>query len=101
MQQAPEAAVDDELMDLTIIKKMSKLRIIRNFRMLYTGNIYTNPKVLHQQCKKIEIESWPQSRIEIDGEAVGTSPFVFELVPHAIRVVVGVSYSGSTSSTIA
>ena len=92
MQQTPEASVDDELMDLTIIRKMSKLRIARNFKLLYTGNIYTVPKVLHKQCKRIEIESWPESRIEIDGEAVGTSPFVFELVPHAIKVVVGVNY---------
>lgn len=92
MQQTPYAAIDDELMDLTIIKKMSKLRIIRNFRLLYSGNIYSIPKVIHTQCKKLEIETWPESRIEIDGEAVGTSPFTFELVPHAIRVVVGVNY---------
>ncbi len=101
MQQTPDAAVDDELMDLTIIKKMSKVRIARNFKLLYTGNIYSVQDVLHCQCKRIEIESFPESRIEIDGEAVGTSPFVFELVPHAIRVVVGVSYTGSTSKTIA
>lgn len=92
MQQTPYAAIDDELMDLTIIKKMSKLRIIRNFRLLYSGNIYSIPKVIHTQCQKLEIETWPESRIEIDGEAVGTSPFTFELVPHAIRVVVGVNY---------
>ncbi len=92
MQQTPYATVDDELMDLTVIKKMSKLRIARNFRTLYSGNIYSIPKVMHTQCKKIEIESIPESRIEIDGEAVGTSPFSFELVPHAIKVVVGVNY---------
>lgn len=94
MQQTPHAAVDDGLMDLTIIRKMSKLRIIRNFRLLYSGNIYGIPKVLFKQAKRIEIETWPETRIEIDGEAVGTSPFVFELVPHAIRVVVGVGYGG-------
>ena len=77
MQQTPEAEFDDGLMDLTIIKKMSKLRIIRNFKVLYSGNLYSIPKVLHTQAKKIEIETWPETRIEIDGEAVGTSPFVF------------------------
>ena len=92
MQQTPDASVDDELMDLTIIRKMSKFRIARNFRLLYTGDLYSNPKVMHTQCKRIEIESFPESRIEIDGEAVGTSPFIFELVPHAIKVVVGVNY---------
>lgn len=93
MQQTPFAEVDDELMDLTIIKKMSKLRIARNFRLLYSGNIYSIPKVMHTQCKRLDIDTFPESRIEIDGEAVGTSPFTFELVPHAIKVVVGVNYT--------
>ena len=92
MQQTPDAEFDDGLMDLTIIKKMSKLRIVRNFKLLYSGNIYSIPKVLHSQAKKIEIQTWPETRIEIDGEAVGTSPFVFELVPQSIRVVVGTNY---------
>ena len=92
MQQTPNARVDDGLMDLTIIKKISKLRIARNFKLLYSGNIYSIPSVLHAQAKKIEIETWPETRIEIDGEAVGTSPFLFELVPQCIRVVVGSNY---------
>ena len=92
MQQTPNAQIDDGLMDLTIIKKISKLRIARNFKLLYTGYIYSIPKVLHAQAKKIEIETWPETRIDIDGEAVGTSPFIFELVPQCIRVVVGSNY---------
>ncbi len=92
MQQTPNATVDDGLMDITIIRKMSKFRVIRNFKLLYSGNIYSIPKVIFTQAKKIEIETWPETRIEIDGEAVGTSPFVFELVPRAIRVVVGVGF---------
>ncbi len=92
MQQTPNAEIDDGLMDLTIIKKMSKLRIARNFRLLYSGNIYNIPTVIHKQAKKIEIDTEPETRIEIDGEAVGTSPFVFELVPQCIRVVVGIRF---------
>ncbi len=92
MQQTPNALVNDGLMDLTIIRKMSKLRVLRNFKLLYSGNIYSNPKVIFTQAKRIEISTVPQTRIEIDGEAVGFSPFSFELVPHSIRVVVGSSY---------
>ena len=89
MQQTPYALFDDGLMDMTVIRKMSKLKIMRKFKCLYSGNIYAVPGVMHLQAKKIEIETWPESRIEIDGEAVGNSPFCFELVPHGIRVVVG------------
>lgn len=89
MIQTPNARIDDGLMDLTIIKKMSKLRVARNFKLLFSGSIYDIPKVIYTQARKIEISTWPETRIEIDGEAVGTSPFVFELVPQSIRVVVG------------
>lgn len=99
MQQTPHAAVDDGLMDLTIIRKMSKYRVIRNFKLLYSGNIYNIPKVIFTQAKKIEIETWPETRIEIDGEAVGTSPFLFELVPQGIRVVVGEGYARLPSAS--
>ena len=92
MQQTPNAAVDDGLMDLTIITHMSKIKVLRNFNMLFSGKIYSLPSVLFRQCKTIEINTNPETRIEIDGEAVGTSPFRFELVPKSIRVVVGHSY---------
>ena len=39
-----------------------------------------------------QIETKPETRIEIDGEAVGESPFSFELVPGSIRVVIGPHY---------
>ena len=89
MQQNPNAVFDDGLMDLTIIKNLSKLRILRNFKLLYSGNIHNVPKVIHIQAKKIEIVTYPETRMEVDGEAVGYSPFSFDLVPRSIRVVVG------------
>ncbi len=89
MDQMPAAKIDDGLMDITMIKRMQKLMIMKNFRYLYSGRIYDNPKVMHEQAKKIEIETWPPSRIEIDGEAMGYSPFTFELIPGSIKVVVG------------
>lgn len=89
MLQTPKASVDDGLMDLTIIKKMSKYKVMRNFKVLFSGNIYSFPKVLFKQCRSLEIKTVPETRIEIDGEAVGTSPFRFSLVPKSIKVVVG------------
>lgn len=92
MQQTPNASVNDGLMDLTIIKHMSKFRVIKDFRHLFSGDIYSINKVLFKQCKTIEITTEPETRIEIDGEAVGASPFRFSLVPDSIRVVVGLTY---------
>ncbi|MBR4801355.1 MAG: diacylglycerol kinase family lipid kinase [Bacteroidales bacterium] len=92
MQQTPNASIDDGLLDLTVITNMSKYKIMRKFKLLFTGKIYSLPEVLFKQCHTIEIHTEQETRIEIDGEAVGTSPFKFGLVPKSIKVVVGSSY---------
>lgn len=92
MLQMPAAVVDDGLFDLTVIKKVTKLGVMWDFKKLYNGRIYKHPKVIATQAKKIEIESFPESPIEVDGEALGFSPFTFELVPQSICVVVGEKY---------
>ena len=89
MLQMPAAVVDDGLMDITLIRKMSFYRFFTNFQRLYNGTIYNFYKVKAAQGKAISVASYPQSPIEIDGEACGYSPFTFELVPKSIRVVVG------------
>jgi YegS/Rv2252/BmrU family lipid kinase len=89
MLQMPAAVVDDGLMDITLIRKMSLYRFFTNFKRLYNGTIYNFYKVTAAQGKHISIVSDPPSSIEIDGEACGYSPFAFEIVPKSIRVVVG------------
>ena len=92
MLQMPAAALDDGLMDITLIRKMSLYRFFTNFNRLYNGTIYNFYKVRAAQGKRIAITSYPPSPIEIDGEACGYSPFTFELVPKSIKVVVGRSF---------
>ena len=92
MLHMPMAVVDDGLFDITVIKRIAKLSVVWNFKKLYNGHIYKHPKVIASQAKCIEIESYPESFIEVDGEALGYSPFIFELVPRSICVVVGDKY---------
>ena len=91
---ALEIGKHEGLIDLSIIRKVSKLRIFRNFMQLYTGDIYSSPNVMHTRCTRIEIGSFPESRVQTDGESVGTSPFVIELVPQAIKVVTADPHPG-------
>jgi YegS/Rv2252/BmrU family lipid kinase len=88
MMQMPDAVADDGLLDVTLIRKMSKLRVLSNFMSLYNGKIYNIPKVTHHRGRKIQVESYPESAIEVDGEALGYSPFEFEVIDRAVQVVV-------------
>lgn len=92
MLQLPQAEIDDGLFDMTVIKKMSKLKILSNFKKLFNGKIYRLSNVLSMQGKLIEVVSQPETPVEIDGEALGYCPFTFELIPQSISVVVGERY---------
>lgn len=89
MMQMPNAVFDDGLFDVTVIRKKTKASVLYNFKKLYNGRIHKISKISTWQGKKVYIESEPESPIEIDGEAMGYSPFSFELIPQSIRVVVG------------
>lgn len=88
MMQVPDAVADDGLFDITIIRNISWLGVLTRFKKLYNGRIYNIKKVSFNRGRKIRVESSPEIRVEVDGEALGFSPFEFEMVDKAIRVIV-------------
>lgn len=88
MIQMPEAVADDGLFDVTVIRKMSWIAVLMRVRSLYNGQIYRLKNVSLFRGRTIRIESTPEIRVEVDGEALGFSPFEFEIIDRAVRVVV-------------
>ena len=52
------------------------------------GRIYKLRKTSLNRGRRIRIESSPEIAVEVDGEALGYSPFEFEIIDRAVRVVV-------------
>lgn len=88
MLQTPEAIADDGLFDLTVIRRMNPLKVLYNFKVLFNGRIYRLHSTSLNRGRRIRIESSPEIAVEVDGEALGYSPFEFEVIDRAIRVVV-------------
>lgn len=90
MMQLPAAIPDDGLFDITVIRKTTRLRIVRNIRKLYDGSFVQLPEVSTFTGSKISITSTPRHSIflETDGESLGHSPLDFELIPKAICLIV-------------
>lgn len=88
MLQTPEAVADDGLFDLTVIRKMNPLKVLMNFKVLFNGRIYKLHTTSLNRGRKIRIESTPEIPVEVDGEALGYSPFEFEMIDKAINVIV-------------
>ena len=89
MKQLPVAVPDDGLLDVTIIRKIGRFTIIRNVANMYDGSFTRLPQVVTFRGKKIRIESTPHLFMEADGESLGHSPLEYEILPNALRVVIG------------
>lgn len=88
MLQTPNAVPDDGLLDVTVIKKVSRLKILLNIHRLFKGTILSITEVINTKAKRVHIESIPTSYVEVDGENIGESPLQIEMIPSAINVIV-------------
>jgi YegS/Rv2252/BmrU family lipid kinase len=87
-RQLPFAVPDDGVFDLSIIKKISKLKVMRSVKKVYDGSFVELPEVSTYTGKSIQIKSEPKCWIEADGDALGESPFRFEIIPQALNVII-------------
>lgn len=87
MMPLPDAKADDGLFDLTVIKKIARWDVIRSISQLYDGRIVKHPKVVTYQGKNIKISSNTNIFLETDGESLGHTPMMFEIIPRSIRVL--------------
>ena len=88
MKQLPSAVPDDGIFDLSIIGKISRIKVMRSVNKLYDGSYVSLPEVSTYTGKSVEIISEPKCWVEADGEALGESPFRFEMLARAINVII-------------
>ena len=93
---APEASLNDGLLDVIVVKKMSKPRIIWSvFKQMKTGKIITfeeknfNKKnVLYFQTNALQIINPDMAPLHIDGDHAATAEkFTIEILPSAFNLI--------------
>ena len=89
MMQVPFAIPDDGLLDVTLIKKTSKWMVVRYARKLFDGSLVNLPMVETYKGENIRIRSTGKIYLETDGESLGHTPFVFEILPRRLKIVTG------------
>lgn len=92
MMIAPDAIEDDGLLDVVIFRGAAKLKLILDLRLLYTGAHRNHPQVTILRGKKVLVEpvgdpALNTALLDVDGEAPGQIPALFEVLPKAIRVM--------------
>ncbi len=89
MMIAPEAKINDGLLDVVNIGDIGSAKIILNAYTLYRGTHVDLKEVKSTLAKKIEVTAFDPSTeilLETDGELPGKLPATYEIVPDALRV---------------
>lgn len=80
------AVLDDGLLDVVIIKPMSKASLIRTYPKLFKGTHVTHPQYEHHLARTVTVAA-PGIVSYADGERFGPLPLTIECAPGALSVL--------------
>jgi diacylglycerol kinase (ATP) len=81
------AEIDDGMLDVVIIKPMSKVELVKTYPKLYTGGHVHHPQYEHHLVRSVTVAA-PGVVAYADGERLGSLPLTVEVAPRALRVLV-------------
>ncbi|HLK59599.1 MAG TPA: diacylglycerol kinase family protein [Chthonomonadaceae bacterium] len=87
MRIAPDARLNDGLLDVCIVTTESKWEFLKAFPRVFRGTHVTHPDVILLRGREIRVESDPVLPVLVDGEVLGTTPADFSILPQAITVM--------------
>ena len=89
LMQVPAAVPDDGLLDVTVIKGVSKFKLVPNVARLYDGSFIKLRFVDQYRCRTCRIVSRPAgiALLEADGESLGHSPLEFSVLHKVLRFI--------------
>ncbi|MGH0030161.1 MAG: diacylglycerol/lipid kinase family protein [Myxococcota bacterium] len=88
MRIAPDARIDDGLLDLVIVEHLSVPRLLTRLPKLYRGTHLGDPACSHFRGRVIEADAPPWTvRVELDGEPLGWLPARYDVLPGALRII--------------
>ncbi|MBT3994020.1 MAG: diacylglycerol kinase family lipid kinase [Gammaproteobacteria bacterium] len=85
MKMAPKAKLNDGLIDIILLKKASRMRVLKIFLQLFSGKHIYDPLVQYRQVKYFSINS-KNDLLNIDGENIGQTPIEVSVERNAIQL---------------
>lgn len=86
MLMAPKAKMNDGLIDLLIVRKASRLQMLKLLPAVFEGKHIHSPVVDYRQVSEFSLIPEVDEPINLDGELVGMSPLHLKMVPAAYRM---------------
>ncbi len=85
---APQAELDDGLLDVVTVGQSSKVAFLRGLPRVFKGTHLQNPAVATFCGARIEVEADRPFQIYADGDPIGTVPATLRVEPRCLRVIV-------------
>jgi len=87
MNLCPHAKFNGGKLAVTLVKKISRTRIIMNLHKLFAGNLESIEEVEMSSVKEISIRSEEKLKVQVDGEMLSASKhFNIQLKQNVFRV---------------
>ncbi|MBK4346270.1 YegS/Rv2252/BmrU family lipid kinase [Lacisediminihabitans changchengi] len=86
MLVTPDAEVDDGLLDVLVVGRLTRLQFLRIFPRVFRGEHLTDPRVTVRRVKRVTIAAEGVAAYG-DGERVGPLPVTIEVRPGALKVL--------------
>jgi len=87
MKIAPDASMNDGLLNVCIVKEISKLELLWEFPKVFKGTHIYHPRIMMKSGRRIRLTSDEPRKIFADGEYAGHLPAEFSIDNRKIEVI--------------
>ena len=84
---APDAELDDGLLDVVTTARTGKLHFLRNLPKVFEGRHVENDEVTVERAREVRIEADRPFAVYADGDQLADLPATVRLLPRALRVI--------------
>ena len=86
LKVAPQARMDDGLLDVFLVREMPWLKIWTLFPRIFQGTHIEHAKGEYFQVREVAVEAEEPVSLSLDGELLGRTPARFSVLPGALQV---------------
>ncbi len=86
LEAAPEALMDDGLLDIVIYRHFSKLEYLRHAFSISQGKRVYQPRIRRRRVRTLQVSADIPMEIQADGVMYGYTPAAITVLPGALRV---------------
>jgi len=85
-KMAPQAELDDGYLDVTLLNKVSRRRILKVFPTIFSGQHHQFDEVEVFKARTIKVLAPSNMKLSPDGELLAETPFEVECLKHQLKI---------------